>query len=150
MIENEPRTAFVLTGGGSLGAVQVGMMHALLERGIEPDLFVGASAGALNAAYVAGRAFDAPTLDSLARIWLRLRRHDVFPFDPSRHLLALAGDPAARDSMGRLARARLETGYGDAALAGMLRAAYRSAASWAPRRTRTALHALHLPGAVGA
>jgi NTE family protein len=91
MQHSRPRTAFVLTGGGSLGAVQVGMMQALLEREIVPDLLGGASAGALNAAYVAGRGFDEATLESLAAVWRRLRRHDVFPFDPSRHLLALAG-----------------------------------------------------------
>lgn len=42
-------TAFVLSGGGSLGAVQVGMLQALVARGISPDLLVGTSAGALNA-----------------------------------------------------------------------------------------------------
>jgi NTE family protein len=36
-------TAFVLTGGGSLGAGQVGMMAALHEHGIDPDLLVGTS-----------------------------------------------------------------------------------------------------------
>ena len=45
-------TAFVLSGGGSLGAVQVGMLRALAERGIAPDLLVGTSAGALNAVFV--------------------------------------------------------------------------------------------------
>ncbi len=84
-------TAFVLSGGGSLGAVQVGMMLALADRGLRPDLLVGASAGALNAAYVAGRGFDESTLDDLAGVWQRLRRNDVFPFAPHRHLLALAG-----------------------------------------------------------
>ena len=105
-----PRTAFVLTGGGSLGAVQVGMMRALLERDMRPDLLIGASAGALNAAYVAGRGFDDETLDSLAGVWRRLRRHDVFPFDPSRHLLALAGarpSLCAPDALRRLIAAHL-------------------------------------------
>lgn len=46
--------AFVLAGGGSLAAVQVGMMQALSERGVRPEFVVGTSAGALNAAYVAG------------------------------------------------------------------------------------------------
>lgn len=88
-------TAFVLSGGGSLGAVQVGMMQALVDRGVRPDLLVGASAGALNAAFVAGRGFTADTLRELERIWLRLRRQDVFPFAPHRHVLALAGMHAA-------------------------------------------------------
>jgi NTE family protein len=84
-------TAFVLSGGGSLGAVQVGMLRALRDRGIEPDVLVGSSAGALNAAYVAGRGFTTAALDDLASIWRRLRRNDVFPLAPHRHLLALAG-----------------------------------------------------------
>ena len=46
-------TAFVLSGGGSLGAVQVGMLQALAARGVEPDLLIGTSVGALNASYVA-------------------------------------------------------------------------------------------------
>jgi hypothetical protein len=45
----EPRTAFVLAGGTALGAMQAGMVHALYERGIAPDLLIGTSAGALNA-----------------------------------------------------------------------------------------------------
>ena len=99
MVEHHTHTtAFVLTGGGSLGAVQVGMMAALAERGIEPDLLLGASAGAINAAFVAGRGFSTETLHELASVWRRLRRHDVFPLDPSRQLLALAG---ARPSLCR-------------------------------------------------
>jgi NTE family protein len=43
------RTAFVFAGGGSLGAVQVGMLEALLEAGVTPDFVVGSSVGALNA-----------------------------------------------------------------------------------------------------
>ena len=46
-------TAFVLGGGGVLGAVEVGMLRALLERQIVPDLVVGTSVGALNGALVA-------------------------------------------------------------------------------------------------
>ena len=38
-------TAFVLSGGASLGAVQVGMLRALVDEGISPDLIVGTSAG---------------------------------------------------------------------------------------------------------
>jgi NTE family protein len=89
-------TAFVLSGGGSLGAVQVGMMQTLADRGVAPDLLIGASAGALNAAYVAGHGFSIETLDDLAEIWVALRRHTVFPFAPRHHLLALAG---ARSSL---------------------------------------------------
>lgn len=84
-------TAFVLSGGGSLGAVQVGMMRALAERGERPDLLVGASAGALNAAFVGSRGFTGAVVDELASIWLRLRRQHVFPFTPRHHLLACIG-----------------------------------------------------------
>jgi NTE family protein len=84
-------TAFVLSGGGSLGAVQVGMLQALLDHRLTPDVVIGASAGALNAAYVAGHGVDHRTLEQLAGIWRRLRRQDVFPFSPHRQLLALAG-----------------------------------------------------------
>src|SRR5688500_13739035 len=84
-------TAFVLSGGGSLGAVQVGMLQALHDRGVVPDMLIGASAGALNAAFVAGRGFNALTVRDLERLWLGLRRHDVFPLAPRRHLFALAG-----------------------------------------------------------
>ncbi len=50
---SEQRTAFVLGGGGVLGAVEVGMLRALLEAGITPDLIVGTSIGALNGALLA-------------------------------------------------------------------------------------------------
>jgi NTE family protein len=89
-------TAFVLSGGGSLGAVQVGMLQALAERGETPDLLVGTSAGAINATYLAGHGTSRKSLDTLAESWIRLRRRDVFPLSPGRHLLALSG---ARPSM---------------------------------------------------
>jgi NTE family protein len=46
-------TAFVLGGGGVLGAVQLGMLRALADAGIRPDLVLGTSVGALNGAVVA-------------------------------------------------------------------------------------------------
>ena len=89
-------TAFVLSGGGSLGAVQVGMLQALAERAVHPDLLIGTSAGAINAAYVAGHGTGRRSLETLAATWRGLRREDVFPFDPLRHLRALTG---SRDSL---------------------------------------------------
>lgn len=47
------RVALVLSGGASLGAVQAGMLHALYERGLAPDLIVGTSVGAINGAFIA-------------------------------------------------------------------------------------------------
>src|ERR1043165_5708526 len=72
------KTAFVFTGGGSLGAIQVGMLRTLLENGVRPDFVVGSSVGAINAGYFAA----APNLDAVAalgRIWSGLRRSDFFP-----------------------------------------------------------------------
>ena len=82
------RTAFVFAGGSSLGAVQVGMLKALLNHGFEADLVVGSSVGAINAAYFAGN----PTLEGLTRleaIWRGLRRSDVFPVPTLRDLMGL-------------------------------------------------------------
>jgi len=72
------KTAFVFAGGGSFGAIQVGMMHSLAAHGISADMVVGSSVGALNGAYYAGD----PTLKGvlqLETIWRGLQRQDVFP-----------------------------------------------------------------------
>lgn len=97
-------TAFVLSGGGSLGAVQVGMLAALDERGFRPDLLVGTSVGALNAAYLGANGFDTETIDRLATLWRRIRRSDVFPLDPLRQALALTGRRPSLCSPGPLQR----------------------------------------------
>jgi NTE family protein len=72
------KTAFVFAGGGSFGAIQVGMLQSLAAHGITADMVVGSSVGALNGAFYAGD----PTLggvERLATIWRGLRRNDVFP-----------------------------------------------------------------------
>jgi NTE family protein len=72
------KTAFVFAGGGSFGAIQVGMLQSLAAHGIIADMVVGSSVGALNGAFYAGD----PTLggvERLATIWRGLRRNDVFP-----------------------------------------------------------------------
>jgi NTE family protein len=86
-----PLTAFVLGGGASLGALQVGMLRALYERRIVADMFVGTSIGALNAAFVASRAQTQETVDELARAWRGLRREDVFPVSVRTLVGGLAG-----------------------------------------------------------
>ena len=72
-----PEIAFVLPAGGSTGAVQVGILRALAERGIVPDVVVGCSVGALNAAFF---ALDpcVKQARALAGIWHSLGRRDVF------------------------------------------------------------------------
>jgi NTE family protein len=72
-----PRTAFVLAGGATRGASQVGMLQALTERGIRADLVVGTSIGALNGACYA----ETPTLAGLERLealWYEPPRADIF------------------------------------------------------------------------
>src|SRR5688572_1736515 len=74
----EPRTAFVFGGGGNLGAVQVGMLQALVERGIRPDVLIGCSVGALNAAGF-GASPDHDGVEHLHRTWLGTMTDNVFP-----------------------------------------------------------------------
>lgn len=80
-------TAFALSGGGNLGSVQVGMLQALAEVGIVPDTIVGTSVGALNGAWLADRGAKAD-ISELARIWVDLKRTNVFPL---RATLSVAG-----------------------------------------------------------
>src|ERR1700728_949001 len=71
-------TAFVLAGGGTRGALQVGMLAELVDRGIQADRVYGASVGAVNAS-----AYSAdPTVDGVKKIeevWVNLRPDDIFP-----------------------------------------------------------------------
>jgi NTE family protein len=72
------RVAFVLSGGGPYGAMQVGMLRALLDADVVPDLVVGTSAGSLNAAFLAAD----PTVDGVTRledVWKGLEEEDLFP-----------------------------------------------------------------------
>ncbi len=74
---SEQTTAFVLGGGGILGSAEVGMLRALLEREIIPDLIVGSSVGALNGAFIAAD----PSPASVARmvdLWTGLSTRGVF------------------------------------------------------------------------
>src|ERR1043165_9301606 len=76
--EKQRKTAFVFAGGGSFGAIQVGMLHSLAAHGISADMVVGSSVGALNGAFYASDA----TLNGVGRygdIWRGLARNEVFP-----------------------------------------------------------------------
>ena len=69
--------AFVLGGGGMLGAAEVGMARALLEAGVQPELVCGTSVGAINGAAIAAD----PTPDGAQRLlemWEALGRTDMF------------------------------------------------------------------------
>lgn len=72
------RNALVLSGGGSLGAIQVGAVRALTEAGIRPDVYIGCSVGALNAAFLAMDP-NPSRIDELEALWRSLDRNDVFP-----------------------------------------------------------------------
>lgn len=72
--------AFVLGGGGARGALQAGALCAVFEHGIQPDLLVGTSAGALNAAFL---GLD-PTREQVERLedaWRAAASHNLFPAD---------------------------------------------------------------------
>jgi NTE family protein len=70
-------TAFVLGGGGVLGAAEVGMLRALVEREITPDLIVGSSVGALNGAFLAADPSSA-AVDRMVDLWTGLSTRGVF------------------------------------------------------------------------
>jgi NTE family protein len=77
-IEGLPRpVGYVLGGGGSLGAVQVGMLRALGEHDIAPDLVTGTSVGSLNGAVIAQDPGGA--VDRLGETWAKMTRERVFP-----------------------------------------------------------------------
>jgi NTE family protein len=91
--------------------MQAGMLHALYEREIAPDLIVGTSAGALNAAFIASRPQTVATAEELARAWRGLHREDNFPIHP---LMVIGGLTNHRDhlvpdnGLRRLARRHLQ------------------------------------------
>lgn len=88
--------AFVLAGGASLGAIQVGMLEALYERDIVPDLILGSSVGAVNGAFIASRPPSVATAHALGDVWRGLHRSTILPLDPLAGLLGFAG---RRDSL---------------------------------------------------
>lgn len=85
-------TAYVLSGGASLGSIQVGMALALEDAGVAPDLVVGTSVGAINGAWIAGGR----PLTELAATWRSLTRADLFPLRP---LVGLRGFLGRRDHL---------------------------------------------------
>jgi NTE family protein len=88
-----PPVAFVLSGGGPFGAIQVGMLEAVSEAGIAPDLVVGASAGAINGALVAMDPSGAG--ERLRGIWDQLDGRQLFPGHPWRRVLTMRRHPLA-------------------------------------------------------
>ncbi len=85
-----PAVALVFSGGARYAAAQAGMLRALWDDGVRPDLVVGASAGALNAAAFAADP-SADGIDRLVAAWESTRRSDVFPLRPVSLLRGLVG-----------------------------------------------------------
>lgn len=81
--------AFVLGGGGVLGAVEVGMLRALLRAGIRPDLVVGTSIGAVNGALVAAEPTESVT-NRLVRLWSSAEASAVYGDSVARQLRRFA------------------------------------------------------------
>ena len=105
-------TAFVLGGGGVLGAVEVGMLRALFERGIGPDLVLGTSVGALNGALVA-RDPSLAVIDRLVELWRRAgETRDVYGDRPLRSMRRAMSTRTHIYSAGPL-KARLREELGD-------------------------------------
>lgn len=96
-------TAFVLGGGGVLGATQVGMLRALLEAGITPDLVVGTSIGSLNGAFVAANP-TAEGMATLADLWTDVIRSGALLESPVRQAARLARHKTHVMSSGTLPR----------------------------------------------
>lgn len=71
-------TVFVLSGGGNQAVSQVGMLRALFEHGIRPDVVIGTSAGALNGAAIAHRP-DMAAVDHLEGVWRSIKSTEIFP-----------------------------------------------------------------------
>jgi len=71
--------AWVLGGGGARGALQVGAIRALLEAGIQPDLLVGTSIGAVNATYLAVRGLSLEGVVGLVGAWHDAAAADLLP-----------------------------------------------------------------------
>lgn len=70
---------FVLGGGGARGALQVGALRALLEAGLQPDMLVGTSIGAVNAAYLAVHGVSLSTIEALVGAWRDAAAANLLP-----------------------------------------------------------------------
>lgn len=85
----EELTAYVLGGGGVLGSSEVGMVRALAEHGIRPDLVLGTSIGALNGAFIAADP-GVEGAERLAAVWEAVVREGVFLDNPMRQAARVA------------------------------------------------------------
>ena len=75
----ERRLAFVLSGGGARGAFQAGAMKALFENNIRPEILVGTSIGAINAAFLAVHGINSSSIERLIQTWMESVSMDLLP-----------------------------------------------------------------------
>src|SRR5947209_3381652 len=97
--------AFVLGGGGILGAHEVGMLRALCSRGIAPDVILGTSIGAVNGALFAAEPSSAG-VDRLTGLWCNSDLVEVSAGNVLRRIGTLARSGTHLESLSQ-ARARL-------------------------------------------
>lgn len=106
------RTAFVLGGGGLLGAVEVGMLRALFEHDVRPDLILGTSVGALNGLVVAADP-TARSVDRLLELWSEVAESNEVYADPTWKQVRRAMRTRTHLHSSEPLRARLDAEFGD-------------------------------------
>ena len=106
--------AYVLGGGGVLGASEVGMLQALHDHGVRADLVVGTSVGAINGALHAAAPDDT---EQIAHVWRSMSGSAVFGGSPGQRIRHLARVPTAlhgNQALRSLLESRLEgRGFAD-------------------------------------
>ncbi len=103
--ERPCEVALVLGGGGILGAHEVGMLRALAESGVEPDLVLGTSVGAINGALFAADP-TAAGVQRLTELWTQTNLSDLSAGALLRRVTTLARSGTHLESLDA-ARARL-------------------------------------------
>lgn len=83
------KLAFVLSGGGSRGALQVGALRAILEGGYIPDIITGTSIGAANAAFLSIHGFTAEGIEKLQSVWQSTVNQDLLPTNLWTHTMRI-------------------------------------------------------------
>ena len=79
MAKEKKQLAFVLSGGGARGALQVGALKALHENDLFPDLLVGTSIGAVNATFLAINGYNEDSLEKLRETWREVSTANLLP-----------------------------------------------------------------------
>ena len=101
-LRSRPKIGFVLSGGGSRGAYEAGIIHYLrtdlarrLGRHVPIDIVTGTSVGAINAAFLAATMADPDTQAAqLVAAWRALRIEELIrlrPIDVLRAVRLLLG-----------------------------------------------------------